>query len=262
MGMRLSKFAAVGAALILIACSDGTDRGESDVADTTSAGSTVPSGDPCAVATPEVLSAWFGWNVEPVATEAVDGCSFSRLPYGQLTIASTPSGVTVTAAEGFSDEQLAHYLSTALGATDDDIDARIAAVEDLDADGHAARCGLLLSVGDSETTIWAQPSSVEFGENWPANGLARLEFGSGLDEDACASPVGTTTRSVDASWPVSFDRLEFSITPTNGACGDASLVLHGAVALAPDGRTIELPDPLTTRNTDFGVFGPDDCQLR
>lgn len=272
-GMKRYRTALVVIGLLVSAagCDWTPDRGSngSAEAETSAVAVTITNStelpNVCAVASVELLRLWYGWDVELVATTDAT-CTFSGLPMGDLTVASSAGqGVTVRASDGFTDPLFGDFLvARALATTESvtrEVDARVAAMSNVGAD-HQVRCGYLLTVGSGEVMVSALPSSDQAGSRWPPYGHARISFGHGLPGDVCSDVADEKSpASVDAEWPLSFDRLEFQMVQTLGACGDATLVLHGASAIAPDGRTVALPDPLETRNTGFGVFPPHECYL-
>jgi len=183
---------------------------------------------------------------------------------GELTI-SSDHGVSVRAGDGLTDSLLAKFLADRTRAATDsvkaEIDARVAQVGVLGTE-HRTRCGYSLNVGSGTVSVAALPTGDQSGRGWPTYGQVRISFGRNLPGDTCSDVADENAAAfVDAQWPVSFERLEFAITPSTGACGDATLVVLGAYAIAKDGRLVALPDPLVTRNGGFGLFPPNECYL-
>jgi hypothetical protein len=222
----------------------------------------------CTVASPELLSMWFGWTVELRSAEPL-ACTYSGLPMGELVVSSGTDGdavqISVRAQDGYTDPELAAFLRDTLSAsasTSAEIEQRIVGVHGL-ADEHQTRCGFFLSAGAGRVAVFGVPEAEHnLGREWPTYGWVRLVFGEGLPGDVCSDLDDENSPArIDAEWPVRVDQLEF-VGPPDGTCGPATLVVHGGVAVAPDGREVALPPALELTNAQLGVVAPFECQLR
>lgn len=265
-----SMVAATLLALVMAGCSadgrpsggDGDRKGQPENSGTVSSAAPEQVGI-CSVATPELLRLWYGYPVELLGSTD-DTCRFTGLPMGELTI-SDADGPAVRADDGFSDPLLAQYLSDRVRASDESvvaaIESRITLIGELGFE-RPTRCGYVLTVGSGAVSVSAVPSEERLGGGWPTDGWVRVTFGGGLPGDECSDVADENTpATIDAQWPVTFDELSFSLNPTSGYCGEATAVILGARALAPDGRLVPLPAYLAARNLGFGLFPPMECYL-